>query len=258
MTRVIARAGGVSPRVVYPQNTANRESGAPESNESMPIDPHKTTIWDRNANRFVEATFRHDEDLPIENVEATGVLWSSVHSLFADKADILGLHLPDHSHWDWMKKARYYLPKIGFGFVSLECEGVVQGMMLCNNIAHSPITKDTGGLPVSSVYIEYLETAPWNLAAYTKAPRFAYVGTRLLSFAALNATMQCADIEKKRKRIVCRVGLHSLPDAVSFYLKLGFVDHGPDPTRKDRLPYLELPDEQARTLVRNSMKTVEE
>jgi hypothetical protein len=197
-----------------------------------------TSLWDRHSDCLIEAVIKHAEDLSLDDIEKTGALWSSIHSMFAEKFEELALDLPDHSQWDWMKKVRHYLPKVGYGFVTIECEGIIQGLMLCNGLARSPVTQNERGEPQGIFYLEYLEAAPWNLWDFSNNPRFGAVGTRLLAFVALNAKMSNEF-----------VGLHSLPNSVPFYLKHGFTDYGSDTEREDMLRYMELSEEGIDALI---------
>ena len=200
----------------------------------------RTTLWDRHSDSLIEAVIKHGEDLPLEDIGKTGALWSNIHLMFAGRFEELALEVPDHSHWDWMKKARHYLPQAGYEFVTIECEEMIQGLMLYNRLASSPVSQNEKGEPQSIIYVEYLEAAPWNLWDYSNTPRFGAVGTRLLAFAALNA-WESNDL----------IGLHSLLRVIPFYLKHGFTDYGPDLRRKDMLPYMELSKEGIDELLKN-------
>jgi len=199
----------------------------------------QTTLWDRHSNCLIEAVIKHAEDLTIDDIEKTGALWSNIHLMFSEKFEELGMDLPDHSHWSWMKKVRHYFPKLGYRFVSIECEGIIQGLMLCDNLTTSPVSQNDRGEPRRVSYIEYLEAAPWNLWDYSNNPRFGAIGTRLLAFMALDVW----DSDRL-------IGLHSLPHAVPFYLKHGFIDYGPDLGRQDQLSYMELSEKEIESLLK--------
>jgi hypothetical protein len=85
------------------------------------------------------------------------------------------------------------------------------------------------------VYIDYVESAPWNLKASAISPRFIGVGTVLIAEAVR------LSLEMKLEG---RIGLHSLPQAVGFYTRCGMSRVGPDPDYYD-LPYFEYTDQQA-------------
>jgi hypothetical protein len=79
------------------------------------------------------------------------------------------------------------------------------------------------------VYVETLETAPWNRQNSEPAPQFKRVGTALLRFA------QWRSQELGYDGIV---GLHSLPESEVFYRNQNMMDCGQDPA-KDNLTYFE-------------------
>lgn len=80
------------------------------------------------------------------------------------------------------------------------------------------------------VYVDYLETAPWNLRTPIVAPRFSGVGTVLMA-EAIAFSLQSG--------LNGRVGLHSLEQATEFYERgCRMRDLGPDPGYYD-LQYFE-------------------
>jgi hypothetical protein len=87
--------------------------------------------------------------------------------------------------------------------VAVECQGEVQGITaILRNPRRSPFT----GQPV--VYVDYLETAPWNLKGSSISPRFIGVGTVLIA-EAVRLSVETT--------LNGQVGLHSLPQAETFY-----------------------------------------
>ncbi len=71
------------------------------------------------------------------------------------------------------------------------------------------------------LYIDYLESAPWNVRPFTQEPRFGAVGARLV-WAAVELSLA--------EGFEGRVGLHSLPQAESFYEGFcGMTKLGEDP-----------------------------
>lgn len=59
------------------------------------------------------------------------------------------------------------------------------------------------------VYVDYLESAPWNLKDFTpEPPRYGAVGVRLIEAAVRFS---------QAEGFAGRVGLHSLPQSESFY-----------------------------------------
>jgi len=96
--------------------------------------------------------------------------------------------------------------------------------------------------PGPVLYIDYLETAPWNLRTPTNNPHFFGVGTVLIA--------EAVRISKRRKSAGA-IGLHSLPQAEVFYAgKLGMTRIGPDPEYYD-LSYFEFDRESAVTWLKS-------
>jgi hypothetical protein len=74
------------------------------------------------------------------------------------------------------------------------------------------------------VYVDYLESAPWNLKGYAAPPDFLGVGPVLMT-EAVQISVE-AGLEG-------RVGLHSLPQSELFYEKCKMTKLGPDPAYYD-------------------------
>lgn len=108
--------------------------------------------------------------------------------------------------------------------VAVELDGEVQGLMA---ILRLPRAARLGNKHV--VYVDYLESAPWNLKGSPDPPRFLGVGTVLMAEAVRISTEEGFE---------GRVGLHSLPQAEAFYNKCGMTRLGADPNYYD-LVYFE-------------------
>ena len=90
-------------------------------------------------------------------------------------------------------------------------------MMLIREAGYEARREPDRGQPL--VYIDYLESAPWNLQFVT-TPQYLGVGQMLVR----EATRRSVEIGFRG-----RVGLHSLPQVVSFCeRKCGFLGCGPD------------------------------
>lgn len=113
--------------------------------------------------------------------------------------------LPEYKHWEWTQKAQRFYSEVGYEFWGIQANGDMQGMMLINinNVCRAaPQT----GAPL--VYVDYLATAPWNLRALTATPTLRAIGRTLIS-TAIRAS--------QNNGFAGRIGLHSLPQAESFY-----------------------------------------
>lgn len=129
----------------------------------------------------------------------------------------------EHAHWDWRNKAD---PRVlqWFRLMAIEYEGV-QALMA--------VVKEPIGSRLASgervVYVSVIEVAPWNLSLYTAAPRSSGCGSRLLGAAVrLSEELGCSG----------RVGLHSLPQAETYYNRCGLIRVGAD-VENGRLVYYE-------------------
>ncbi|HET6572762.1 MAG TPA: hypothetical protein VFG68_04100 [Fimbriiglobus sp.] len=124
----------------------------------------------------------------------------------------------EHSHWDWSLKIGL-LNQPGVRCVGIEYAGEMQGMMAVKETGHPARLDPDRGQPV--VYVEFLESAPWNSRAVVRVPRYLTVGRRLLA-AAVELSMELGHDG--------RVGLHSLPQSEGFYeYACGMYPWGQDP-----------------------------
>lgn len=138
---------------------------------------------------------------------------------------------PEHWHWDWSKKAGL-LDFMAYRCLGVECEGRMQGLMMASTIARPSRVGPTGR---AVLYVEYIESAPWNVKDLVDDPKFSGVGIALLEAA----------IELSEKEgFGGRIALHSLPQSESFYQKY-MTDLGPDKNHEG-LRYFEMSVEQAR------------
>lgn len=122
----------------------------------------------------------------------------------------------EHSHWDWRIKWREYANQPNYESFAVECEGIVQGLMIAKKMMPCRIA---GQANKHLVYVEYLETAPWNRRTVSSHVKFKGVGTVLLA-----AVIQLSFNEGNQGRIA----LHSLPQADAFYSRCGLTDLGLD------------------------------
>lgn len=146
-------------------------------------------------------------------------------------ARIAGDRWPQSLHWDWARKgpALRLLQATGLG---ITCGDEWQGVMLTLTAEHVTRLGADAGKPI--VYIEFLETAPWNwrIAEIGQTPRFRGVGSVLFREAVRQST---------REGFRGRVGLHALSQSEHFYERAcGMTRMDPDP-KKLGLVYFELP-----------------
>jgi hypothetical protein len=169
-------------------------------------------------------------DYPLQQLESIQEAWAKARERAATEGRAEGLAPLEHEHWDWRNKA----DSVEAGehmLVAVECQGEAQGLMA---VFRTPRPGRLGGGPVA--YVDYVESAPWNLKGLTGDPRFLGVGTILVA-DAVRLSVETS--------LGGRVGLHSLPQAEAFYeTKCRMTRVGPDPGYYD-LVYFESTDQQA-------------
>lgn len=152
---------------------------------------------------------------------------------------VKGQHWPQNLHWDWRRKTKALQEGIlaSSGF-SILCDGLTQGMMIVDTVMKRCRIDSQKGKDL--VYVEFVESAPWNRKELFDPPRYRSVGSILIRAAIALSN----DLEFHG-----RIGLHSLPQANSFYTKTcGMTDLGADPSYQN-LHYFEMTPEQAQGFV---------
>lgn len=129
--------------------------------------------------------------------------------------------LPGSRFWNWGNKAANHDTRF-FRFFALKYAGEIEGLLLLSLIPYP--SRKSGVQPQFIGYVEYVESAPWNLSIYAGAnARFGGVGESLIAAA------RQASLENGWEG---RLGLHSLPEARGFYESLGFEKQCFDPVEK--------------------------
>jgi hypothetical protein len=167
------------------------------------------TLLDGHANPPVNVDAVAIRDLSWPLLAEIELAWTPARRQFANTSE--------HSHWDWRNKIDFI--KSGRNrLVAIECHGDIQGLMA---LLSQPQPSAYGADRQPLLYVDFLETAPWNLRGPEVRPRFIGVGTALIAEAvAISKEENCAG----------RVGLHSLPQAERFYeLTCQMTRIGPDP-----------------------------
>ncbi|MEN6578330.1 MAG: hypothetical protein ABFD90_18440 [Phycisphaerales bacterium] len=170
-------------------------------------------ILDQKKREFIPATF-HD-DLTTDQMNEAETQWKPVRDaavkrlLDAGKTKLEVQRLFQHQHWDWSRKAGLLLG----GLLSVRCFGIElngqwQGLAMFELAAHFALLEPDQGKPL--IYVEFLETAPWNIAELVDEPRYGLIGARMIE-----AAIRLSISEGFRGR----VGLLALPQAEKFYEK---------------------------------------
>lgn len=168
-------------------------------------------------------------DYPAEHLHRVESAWRKARKLNEATARKQGRSPPENSHWDWRNKIERV--RTGhYSLVAVQCENEVQGLMVVASTPRSAIL--TSG---DAVYVDYLESAPWNIRTHKPSVRFGGVGALLLA----EAIRMSVDAKFQG-----RVGLHSLPQAEAFYQRCGMTRVGRDSAYYD-LTYFEYTEDNA-------------
>ena len=143
---------------------------------------------------------------------------------------------PENWHWDWGTKADN-LNFLAYRCFAVECEGRTQGLMMISTIGWRGRIDTRAAKPV--LYIEYIESAPWNLAALVESPQFSGVGVALMQ-AAIQVSVD--------EGFAGRIALHSLPQSQPFYRRY-MHDLDIDLSHAEKLCYFEMTEDQAKKFV---------
>jgi hypothetical protein len=139
--------------------------------------------------------------------------------------------------WEWRDLIEKYARRLDYESFALECAGSTQGLLLVATAAFGRAAGNTG---LEIVYVDRLATAPWNRLGGARPPVYKGVG-RILLIAALSLSDELGFHR--------RLGLHSLPQAESWYREVcGMEDLGPDPAYAN-LRYFEMTETQATAFV---------
>jgi hypothetical protein len=190
------------------------------TNGTITFDNTSTVIWEGHLNH-------KDENIPyeiwhgwqIQYANNCDITWTSFYTQVFEyihqqnlpedrQMEILKSMSTQDKHWDWYRKACHHKSNEDEWFF-LMAEDKPQGVCLFN---HPESSKLASG---NIFYIEYLAVAPWNRDSLINSRRFKGVGTLLLK-CAINYAMQTLKLQPG-------FSLHSLEQAVDYYLKLGMT-----------------------------------
>jgi hypothetical protein len=136
--------------------------------------------------------------------------------------------IPQHFHWDWGSKSQK-LHLLAYRCFGIEYDSKFQGLLMVKLAGVEARLEPDKGRPL--VYIDFLESAPWNLHGIVNTPLYGGVGSVLMRTA-----VQLSYDEGFHGRI----GLHALSQAEKFYRDdCGMHSCGPDASYEN-LPYYEM------------------
>ena len=145
---------------------------------------------------------------------------------------------PQSRQWNWRQKAQVLQGMLAHPGFSVVCESVTQGMMIVDTTTKRCRIDSQKGQHL--VYVEFVENAPWNRPELASPPRFRGIGSVLI---------RAAIALSQEEEFKGRIGLHSLPQANSFYANTcGMADLGVDPNYEG-LRYFEMTPEQAEAFI---------
>lgn len=196
-------------------------------------------IFNRQDRALVDAIL-HTELLPTVLAEAEKE-WGPIRLKAAQKLLDTGRkgEIPQHYHWDWGEKS-HKLQLLAYRCFGIKCADKWQGLLLVKLSGQvARLDPDKGK---DLVYIDYLESAPWNLHTMVDTPLYGGIGSLLMRTA-----VQLSYDEEFHGR----VGLHALPQAEDFYREdCGMHGCGTDASYQD-LPYYEMTRETATSFTSN-------
>jgi hypothetical protein len=192
-------------------------------------------LIDKRTGRTVDAELVEgisESDLQSVEADWRPVVEARLRELMAQGADRSAW--PESSHWDWRRKVDRVRGYIAFRTMALLCEDQLQGLMMLAMAGHTCRIAEQARKDL--VYVDYLESAPWNLKSIVAQPRFGGVGTMMI-----RAAIQVS----REQDLQGRIGLHSLPAAERFYSEACVMtDLGHDGTYQG-LKYFEMTAAQA-------------
>jgi len=141
--------------------------------------------------------------------------------------------VPNSWHWNWEKKVAQIQDLLAMKGFAIVCNGMTEGLMKVITPGQCSHEEHKGK---HLVYIDYLESAPWNLAEFIPPGKYKGIGDVLVQ-AAVNLSYD--------EGFKGRIGLHSVPKAEGFYLNhCGMADLGYD-KNKEGLRYFEMTEKLA-------------
>jgi hypothetical protein len=145
--------------------------------------------------------------------------------------------LPQHVHWNWGLKAVRTAGGAAYRSFGIEADGKMQGLMIVCLDGHNARLDPDKGKPL--VYVDFIETAPWNAKEFTSSPLYKGIGIRLIQAAARLSIDESFG---------GRVGLQTLPQSAGFYANAcEMTSLGLD---SNKLEYLELTSAKAAVLIK--------
>ncbi len=211
----------------------------------MTVEIHPVHLFDVKRRESVEAELVYaimEQQLADWEAEWIPALFDAIRRL--RRAGIERRHWPQSRHWNWRQKVKALQGMLACPGFSIVCNGMTQGMMIVDAATRRCQIEGQKGQHL--VYVKFVENAPWNRPELFDPPRYRGVGSVLIR-AAVN--------HSESLEFRGRIGLHSLPQADSFYAQTcGMTDLGVDPDYHN-LRYFEMTLEQAQAFIAKERRT---
>lgn len=190
-------------------------------------------------------SFQIYKGLDYSNIFSIDRKWSSYFDPIIDKIldtcstdDQIRQMLNDYNisdcMWNWKNKT-YHCQSDQYEWFFLLIEDNVEAVCITYHPKCSKFDQQ------SIIYVDFLAVAPWNrINKYSATRKYSSLGSILLS--------NCCIYSKTSLSYRYGFSLHSLPQALGYYIKLGMKDFGID-ANKENLNYLEMDESSSHKLV---------
>lgn len=150
---------------------------------------------------------------------------------------------PQSLHWDWEAKLRRVEASEHLKSFSVICDSKTQAVVIVDLSKRCVLS---GQKDETLVYIDYIETAPWNrLSIMGLKPEFRGCGLLLIR-QSVEYSIDCS--------FKGRIGLHSLPQSETLCAdRIGMTDLGIDQDYQNLRYYEMTPEQSSNFLKRSSM-----
>ncbi|MDE0837281.1 MAG: hypothetical protein OSA84_13120 [Akkermansiaceae bacterium] len=190
----------------------------------------EVVLLNRRTGEFDRAeVFRTLDSADLDSVQRD---WKPLLDKWKNRSDAGKAHAED-AHWDWLKEVRKASRSMGAETFSVECGGVIQGLMVVDMTKFARLEVQKGR---ELVYVDRVATAPFNRPKLVPDPHYKGVGRVLIATAVSLSFSEELDFRG-------RIGLHSLPQSEDRYRQMGFTEVEFDQRKKMR--YFEMTEAQA-------------
>ena len=148
----------------------------------------------------------------------------------ASNKDIIQQCNVEDGMWNWVKKASV-LNSDEYLWFSLERNASIESIIVIYHPKKSLLSGE------DIFYVDFFAVAPWNRKSSVREPQYSGLGSLMLKLVGQHINSVYGYHEG--------FSLHSLPNALGFYTRIGMSDFGVD-SSKENLHYLEMESSKAR------------